>query len=479
MAYESKVTLLGAAKFAAAISSGDQISFSTLGVGDNNGNDLEEIDESAVGLARQVWVGAINSIDVNPDDARQFVIEAVVPQEAGGWTVREVGLFDTAGDLLVYCSFPPSYKPLVAEGSAREMLVRVIVAVQGADTINLDVAPSLIVATRDWVVENFSVATLIPGGATNQILTKASNADGDYIWRDPSTAAAIVEVIEENQTLAAAQTIINLAIAGTDNAAVYIDGVRLRENQWAANSPTTLTLGAAAAGGEKATIVQNDPLAGTEYLRVDERLGEIETEGPAAQLEAREHLGITPPEDIISAVLQLIYAVGELYITRRNGSPDTWLNFGTWQRYGTGRTLVSLDPNDPDFNALDRVGGAKTHLLSGSEMPSHTHGATATASGALVGNTDFHNAVDITAPAWNHKEPANGQAGSGNRLLYDINLGQGGNGSFNTLIRVPGHNHVVNIPSHTHAISIAAAGQNVPHNNIQPYITVNMWRRIS
>ena len=477
MAYESKVTLLGAAKFASAISSGSQISFSTLAVGDNNGNDLEEIDESATALARQVWVGAINSIDVNPDDARQFIIEAVVPQETGGWTVREVGLFDSAGDLLVYCSFPPSYKPLVAEGSAREMLVRVIVAVQGADTINLDVAPSLIVATRDWVVENFSVATLIPGGLTSQILAKASNADGDYVWTDPSVAAAIVEVIEENQTLASSQTIITLAIAGTDNAAVYIDGVRLRENEWAADSGIQLTLNDAASGGEKATIVQNDPLAGTEYLRVDERLGEIETEGAGAQLEARNNLGITPPTDIISAVLNLLYPVGEIYISRRATSPDTWLNFGTWQRYGNGRTLVSLAANDPDFNAIDKTGGAKTHRLLESELAPHAHGATAAGSGAQSGTASWHDAVDLYAPAWNHKEPANGQAGSGHRLLYDINLGQGGVGAFNTLLRVPGHSHTVGIPSHSHTISIAAAGQNVPHNNLQPYITVNMWRR--
>lgn len=46
---------------------------------------------------------------------------------------------------------------------------------------------------------------------------------------------------------------------------------------------------------------------------------------------------------------------------------------GTWERWGQGRVPVSVDPNDSDFNASNKTGGAKTVTLTLDQIPSHTH----------------------------------------------------------------------------------------------------------
>ena len=72
-------------------------------------------------------------------------------------------------------------------------------------------------------------------------------------------------------------------------------------------------------------------------------------------------------------ILQAIYPVGELLVTRRTSVPSSWLGFGTWQRYSEGRVLVGLNPGDSDFETVDLIGGQKRVSLSNAEIPSHSH----------------------------------------------------------------------------------------------------------
>ncbi len=50
---------------------------------------------------------------------------------------------------------------------------------------------------------------------------------------------------------------------------------------------------------------------------------------------------------------------------------------GTWERFGQGKVLVGVDPNDSDFNASSKTGGAKTVTLTTDQIPSHHHSTTA------------------------------------------------------------------------------------------------------
>ena len=67
------------------------------------------------------------------------------------------------------------------------------------------------------------------------------------------------------------------------------------------------------------------------------------------------------------------YDVGKLIFDTKNVNPATYLGFGTWQLWGQGRVPVGINPNDSDFNTVEKTGGEKTHKLSLAEIPSHTH----------------------------------------------------------------------------------------------------------
>jgi hypothetical protein len=121
------------------------------------------------------------------------------------------------------------------------------------------------------------------------------------------------------------------------------------------------------------------------------------------------------------------YPVGALYTTTAGHNPTIYFGFGSWERYATGKALVGVDPNDTDFNEVGRVGGAKTHTLTISEIPSHSH--------------------QLPYNPSNHQTGGNGQdSGEGTRNYSNSNL-----------------------------TNLTGGGQ--PHNNLQPYVAVNIWRR--
>jgi hypothetical protein len=285
------------------------------------------------------------------------------------------------------------------------------------------------VATRSWV--NDQLDLLIPGGTTDQILAKVSNADGDYEWRDATDVNVVVDVIQEVQTLSASQTIVDLATATTVNAAVYIQGVRLLPTQWTATTATRITLATGATAGHKIHVVQNDPNGEAAFLSTPQNLADVPDKSVA-----RANLELLTNSTYLDALWALMqkrsYPVGELLTTRRAGNPSSWLGFGTWERYGQGRVLVGYDAGDSSFNALDLTGGAKTHVLTEGEIPAHRH-RLATNSGDLVTADRAIGAVGSVTVAASGTYPRSG--------------------------------------------TTTSVGGGQAHNNLQPYITIFMWKR--
>lgn len=158
-------------------------------------------------------------------------------------------------------------------------------------------------------------------------------------------------------------------------------------------------------------------------------------------------------------MLKALYPVGEIFITHRSGNPYDILGFGNWDRYGSGRTLVSVDPGDTDFNGVDKVGGEKSHTLLTSEMPAHTHTTPALTTGSAGNHAHTYYQPYVETDGAN--TPAS----------------QGGNTNFHT---VPVSAVTSSVAAHTHTVPASVTGSTVgdqPHNNMPPYITVNMWIR--
>ena len=116
-------------------------------------------------------------------------------------------------------------------------------------------------------------------------------------------------------------------------------------------------------------------------------------------------------------VLEKVYPVGSIYINASiSTNPATLLGFGTWVAFGAGKVIVGLDSSDTDFDTAEETGGAKTHTLTTSEIPSHTHTTTigvasgGSAPGALenrtpTGGVDYTSSSTGGGQAHNNLQP--------------------------------------------------------------------------
>lgn len=175
---------------------------------------------------------------------------------------------------------------------------------------------------------------------------------------------------------------------------------------------------------------------------------------------------------------KMLYPVGEILITRREGNPSTWLGFGSWERYGAGRVLAGHDPADTDFNALDKTGGAKAITLSVGEIPGHTHSVGPFAASTSSAGEHYH----FIASTGNGN-PGSPELTTANHLRYystaggsETRYGLAGEDS------APNRGRTTTVGNHTHTISIEAAnsgsvGGGSAHSNLQPYVVVFMWKR--
>ena len=156
--FRSVLTAVGEAKVAASIAGGPDIQIVEIAVGDRGG---EPVDVSAVvtSLVNEVHRGDAISLRRSATNESVVIAELAIPHEVGGFTVREVGLIDADGDLLVYGSFPESYKPTPADGAAEELIIRLYAAISSDAIVHLVIDPSIVFATREWVVSQIDIDT--------------------------------------------------------------------------------------------------------------------------------------------------------------------------------------------------------------------------------------------------------------------------------------------------------------------------------
>ena len=107
--YFAILTEVGEAKLANAIALGQTLKLKNLAVGDGNGN-LPMPSRTQKALVREVRRAGLNQLTIDPANTSQIIVEQVLPEDVGGWWIREIGIFDEAGDLcacLLYTSPSP------------------------------------------------------------------------------------------------------------------------------------------------------------------------------------------------------------------------------------------------------------------------------------------------------------------------------------------------------------------------------------
>ncbi|MCX2525493.1 phage tail protein [Larsenimonas rhizosphaerae] len=157
------LTTAGQGLLANAIAYGEPLTIAELAIGDGGGT-LPSPDASVTRLVNEVRRGPINQTTTDPNNPNWTVIEQVLPPDVGGWTIREVGLYDTDGNLIAYGNYPETYKPQLSEGSARTQTIRFVMEVTDTSAVTLKIDPSVGMASMmAWT------AMPVPGQHTRRI----------------------------------------------------------------------------------------------------------------------------------------------------------------------------------------------------------------------------------------------------------------------------------------------------------------------
>ncbi|KMT23018.1 phage tail protein [Clostridium cylindrosporum] len=146
------LTNIGKGKIANSTALGVKVNLTTMAIGDGGGVYYNPTQEQTA-LKKEVWRGAVSSIKVDEANPNWIVVEAIIPSSVGGFMVREVAIIDDADDLIGIGKYPETYKPMVSDGSAKDLYVRFIMEVSNASSVTLKIDPSVVLATKKDVLE--------------------------------------------------------------------------------------------------------------------------------------------------------------------------------------------------------------------------------------------------------------------------------------------------------------------------------------
>lgn len=160
--------------------------------------------------------------------------------------------------------------------------------------------------------------------------------------------------------------------------------------------------------------------------------------------------GIAPTEGNVTVPPGLsaldVYPVGAIYMSVVATSPATLFG-GTWEALNQGRVLIGANSTYP----AGSTGGEATVTLTTDQMPSHSHSAWTDSQGWHTHGISYVKRGDGDGAAYNPTSDGD----------YKGSAGSGTDGA----------------GEHTHNVGIANTGGGKAHNNMQPYLSVYMWKR--
>lgn len=188
--YFALLTNIGAAKLSNMAAMGDKLEITSLAVGDGGGVSPTP-NQAQTKLINEVRRAQLNSLSIDKDNDSQIIAEQIIPESAGGWWIREIGLFDADGDLVAVANCPETYKATTDEGSGRTQVIRMLLTVSSTDAITLKVDPSVVLATRQYVDD----AVLEVKAYTDKVMSDhvaAANPHSQYLL----IASALKEIAD-------------------------------------------------------------------------------------------------------------------------------------------------------------------------------------------------------------------------------------------------------------------------------------------
>ncbi|MEH8093228.1 phage tail protein [Gallibacterium anatis] len=186
--YYSVLTDYGTQVIAGAIARKQPLQITQMAVGDGEGR-TPTPDSRKTGLVREVHRADISAISVDPRNDKQIIFELTIPENVGGFWIREMGIFDNQNRLVAYANCPDSFKPQLESGSGKVQVVRMILLVSSSDAITLKVDDSVIFVTRGQLTPKAITATTknaVDETGHSHEIDKASTSQAGIVELDSS-----------------------------------------------------------------------------------------------------------------------------------------------------------------------------------------------------------------------------------------------------------------------------------------------------
>ncbi|HHR6161735.1 TPA: phage tail protein, partial [Providencia alcalifaciens] len=390
MKYFALLTTYGEKVLAEASALGTRIELTQMAVGDGGGS-LPTPDTRQTRLVNEKRRAAINTLFIDPLNANQIIAEQVIPENEGGWWIREMGLFDKSGMLVAVANCPENYKPLLAEGSGRTQTIRMILIVSHTESVTLKIDPSVVLATRKYVDDAIQVL--------DRRITELTANDVGAV---PITRRVNNKQLNTDITLNAGDVgAYTKAEADTKIADAKKAGTDAQATANAANTAATNANNNANSRVPNTRRVNNKPLS-TDITLTAGDVGAY----TKAEVDSR------------SVNLDAIYPIGIVAWFAQNKNPNTLFPNTKWQYLGENKTIRLANSNGS--NVLT-TGGADSIQLTEAQLPAHNHSFSATTS-------SFDYGTKSTNTTGAHTHGVNGEdSGSGGS-----NFGRG-NGNTRTI----------------------------------------------
>ncbi|EKT7057454.1 phage tail protein [Campylobacter jejuni] len=242
--YYTILTKIGIAKFIAARASGNGINLKSFKLSSKVILPSEEMQS----LEEIVYEANISSKSVDESNPNYVNLMCHVPSDVGGFEVNAVGVYDEAGDLLAVGNIPRTYKPILKEGSAKELMIKIVMELSNAEEVILKLDPSVIMASRDYVD-----AIKVELNLKIDALTQKYDAEFKKVWDEFAkyllenkfnTEIAKYVTLATNQTITGAKDFTKLPTSSikATNDNQFVNLATLKENQLNLKDPELLAL---------------------------------------------------------------------------------------------------------------------------------------------------------------------------------------------------------------------------------------------
>ena len=211
--YFAILTDYGTRAIAHALSQGQPLQLSQFAVGDGNGQAVTPT-ASATALVHQTHIAPVSAVSLDPRNNKQVIVELTIPENVGGFYIREMGVFDAQNKLIAYANCPESFKPTESSGSGKVQVLRMILKVESSSAVTLSIDNSVIFVTRQQMAPKTITATTQNGfdesGHSHEIAKASTTQQGitqlytgydsqsEDLALPPKTAYQLEQLIDSN-----------------------------------------------------------------------------------------------------------------------------------------------------------------------------------------------------------------------------------------------------------------------------------------